>query len=307
MEYRQLGKTGMNVSVIGYGASPLGGVFGETPVAEGVRAVHCAVDNGINYFDVSPYYGLTVAEERLGHALEGKRDKIFLATKCGRYGKVPEGFDFSAERITAGIDESLKRLRTDHVDLLQAHDVEFCPNPDQLVNETIPAMRKIQESGKVRHIGITGLPLEPLRDIASRSDIDTILTYCHYNLMIDDLDDVLTPVCSDKGIGLINASPLHMAILTAKGPPDWHPAPQEIKDTGAAVVKLCAESGVDLAGIALRYCIDHPYVSTTLVGMSKLRHVQANLRVVDYQIDPEVLERIQKLIALVKNTTWIGN
>jgi L-galactose dehydrogenase len=123
MEYRALGKTGMEISIIGYGVSPLGNVFGETDEAEGIRAVHYAIDHGINYFDVAPMYGVTLAETRLGKALKGKRDKIFLATKCCRY-DIDE-FDFSAKRVLESIDESLQRLHTDYVDVYQIHDIEF--------------------------------------------------------------------------------------------------------------------------------------------------------------------------------------
>ena len=301
MEYRILGKTGMKVSVIGYGASPLGNEFGQTEEAEGVRAVHCAIDNGINFFDVSPYYGRTLAEKRLGQSLAGKRDKIFLATKCGRYGLEIEDCDYSAERITAGIDESLARLKTDYVDLLQVHDVEYVDDPGRIINETLPAMRKLKESGKVRFVGITGLPLKILHHIASQAEIDTILTFCRYNLMVTDMDDVLTDICREKNIGLINASPLHMRVLTTKGPPDWHPASQEVFEAGLKIVELCKDAGLDVADVANRFCLDHPYVATTLVGMSKLRHVEANLRVLDMTNDSQLLERIAEIVAPVKN------
>ncbi|MHC4418651.1 MAG: aldo/keto reductase, partial [Planctomycetota bacterium] len=135
MEYRTLGKTGMEVSIIGYGASPLGNVFGETDEAEGVRAVHYAIDHGINYFDVAPMYGVTLAETRLGKALKGKRDKIFLATKCGRYDI--DKFDFSAKRVLESIDESLERLGIDYVDVYQVHDIEF-GDKEEVINEAIP-------------------------------------------------------------------------------------------------------------------------------------------------------------------------
>src|SRR5215207_4597864 len=118
MQYRPLGQTGFNVSVIGYGASPLGHEFGPADFDEGVRAVHAAVDRGINFFDVSPFYGRTVAEDRLGRALEGRRDKVVLATKVGRYGREPEECDYSATRVASSVEGSLRRLRTDHVDLL---------------------------------------------------------------------------------------------------------------------------------------------------------------------------------------------
>ena len=113
----------MKVSVIGFGASPLGDVYGEIVPAESQRAVRSAIEAGINFFDVSPYYGRTLAESRLGEALHGVRQQIFLATKCGRYDVTV--FDFSRKRITAGLEESLSRLRTDYVDLLQVHDIEF--------------------------------------------------------------------------------------------------------------------------------------------------------------------------------------
>src|SRR4051812_6551094 len=221
MDYRPLGKIGLNVSVIGYGASPLGNEFGPADFDEGVRAVHLAIDSGINLFDVSPYYGRTLAEERLGRALGGRRDKVILATKCGRYGKTADECDYSAARVTSSIDESLRRLRTDHVDLLQVHDVEMVADPDQIVNETVPALRKLQQAGKCRVVGITGLPLKILRYIASRVPVDTVLSFCRYNLMVDDMDEILTPLVRQQGIGLINASPLHMRVLTEQGAPDW--------------------------------------------------------------------------------------
>jgi len=145
MEYRKLGGTDLQVSLLGFGTAPLGDVYGTTDPLEGTRAVHLAIENGINFFDSSPYYGLTLAEERLGQALVGKRHKVVLGTKCGRYGL--KKFDFSAQRITRSIDESLRRLQTDYVDLLQAHDVEF-GDVEQVINEAVPAMRRIQEQGE---------------------------------------------------------------------------------------------------------------------------------------------------------------
>lgn len=295
----------MKVSVISYGASPLGDEFGTTDPNEGIRAVHYAIEHGINYFDVSPYYGRTLAEKRLGAALKGKRDKIYLATKCGRYDLDVSGCDYSAARVTKSIDESLERLQTDYVDLLQVHDVEMIANPDQIIEETVPALRKIQKSGKARWVGITGLPLKILRYIAGKVDVDTILTFCRYNLMVTDMDDLLTPLCQRQGIGLINASPLHMRILTDKGAPDWHPAPPEVKEAGRKVVEFCKARGVDVADVAMRYCIDHPYVATTLVGMSKQRHVDANIKSLNFRNTPELLAGIEAIVAPVKNRMWM--
>jgi L-galactose dehydrogenase len=301
MEYRTLGKTGMKVSIIGYGASPLGNVFGETDEAEGIRAVHYAIDHGINYFDVAPMYGVTLAEERLGKALKGKRNKIFLATKCCRYDV--EEFDFSAKRVLESIDESLERLQTDYVDVYQVHDVEF-GDKEQVVNETIPAARKVQESGKARFVGITGLPVRYLHHIASQAEVDTILSWAHYNLVEDEMVEVLAAFAQEKGIGLINASPLHQRLLTEKGPPDWHRSPKEVLEMGPKIAALCREYGVNVADVAMRFALDFPYAATTVVGMSKLRHVEQNVKVLDFKNNAEMLAKIEKLVAPVKNKMW---
>jgi L-galactose dehydrogenase len=301
MRYKELGRTGCSVSVLGFGASPLGNEFRATDPAEGERAVACAIDNGINYFDVAPYYGRTLAEERLGAALAGHRDKVFLATKCGRYDVA--SFDFSEARLVRGIDESLKRLRTDHVDLLQMHDVEFV-DVRQIFDEAVPALLKIREAGKARFLGVTGLPLKILGEIATGCGLDAVLSYCRYNLLISDMDDLLTPTLREKGIALINASPLNMAILTERGAPAWHPAPPAVKEAGRKIVELCVSRGVRPADVALRFCLDHPYVSTTLVGMSDPRHVETNLRALDFEPEAGLMEEIACIAAPVRQAAW---
>jgi len=156
--------------------------------------------------------------------LQGRRQKIILASKCGRYGKGVDECDYSARCVIAGIDESLLRLKTDYVDLIQVHDVEMVLDPEQVIHETIPALRRVVKAGKARWVGITGLPLKLLRYVAAKVEVDTVLSFCHYNLMITDLDESLAPHCQSANIGLINASPLHMGLLTTKGGPEWHPA-----------------------------------------------------------------------------------
>jgi len=301
MVYRTLGNTGLSVSQIGFGASPLGNVFGATDPAEGVKAVRDAIDAGINLFDVSPYYGDTLAEERLGKALSGVRDRVILATKCGRYGA--DIFDFSAARIRRSIDESLARLRTDYVDLFQAHDIEF-GEIRQIVHETIPALREIQKAGKARFIGITGYPLGMLARVAEQREVDTILSYCRYNLLVSDLDARLTPVAKSKRIGLINASPLHMGLLTEATPPSWHPAPPQVARAAGRVVRLCRERGFDPAVVALRFCLNHAYVVSTLVGMSTPAHVLTNMKALECELTPEFLLEIENVIGSAKDVVW---
>ncbi len=300
MEYRTLGSTGLRLSVIGFGAAPLGGAYEAINLPEVTSAIRAAIDRGINFFDTSPYYGETLSETRLGEALKGLRDKVILCTKCGRYGL--NSFDFSAARIARSIDESLSRLQTDHVDLLIAHDIEF-GDLEQVISETIPAMRKIQEAGKARFIGVSGLPLNVLAEAVRRGHVDFVLSYCHYNLMIQDLDRVLRPVLGNQ-VGLINASPLHMGMLTPSGPPPWHPAPPEVKEAAARVVQLCESRGVDVTTLALRFCLDYPYAASTLVGMSTREQLERNLRALDFKIDADLLAEIAQIVAPVKDKSW---
>jgi L-galactose dehydrogenase len=301
MNYRKLGKTDLNLSLIGFGGAALGGVFGNVDPGDGMRAVHLAVDSGINFFDTSPYYGTTLAETRLGAALLGRRDRVIIATKCGRYGT--NEFDFSAKRVTASIDESLRRLQTDYVDLLQVHDLEF-GDAQQIIEETIPALRRLQQQGKARYIGITGYPPKLLRRIAEAAPVDSILTYCHYNLMNTDMDEVLTNFARERGIGLINAAALHMGILTENGPAEWHPAPQEVRDAGKNAAEFCRSHGVDIADVAMRFSLNHPYVSSTLVGMANTRQVEASMELLRNSTDPELLRQVEAILSPVFNHVW---
>lgn len=303
MRYRTLGRTGLAVSIIGFGASPLGDEFGETDAAAGERAVHAAIDSGINFFDVAPYYGRTLAEERLGKALNGKRDQVILATKCGRYGT--DQFDFSASRVFQSIDESLRRLKSDYVDLLQVHDVEF-GDPSQIINETLPALEEIRRQGKARFLGITGFSLGVMVRIASAVPVSTILSYCRYNLLVDDLDSRLRPFAAEHGIGLINASPLHMGIWTPQGPPSWHPAAPEVLAAARTAVSFLQSSGIPPARFALRYCLDFSGVATTLVGMATEDHVKQNLAALEHPNDPAILGRVRQIVAPVKNRIWLS-
>lgn len=301
MEYRKLGKTDMEVSILGFGASPLGNVFDECTEKEALETVAHAIDHGINFYDVSPFYGLTLAEERLGKALESKRKEIFLATKCGRYGL--QEFDFSKKRILKSIDESLSRLKTDYVDLLQLHDIEFV-DKSQILEEAIPAIEEIKSSGKARYIGITGLPVRYLAQIAREVEIDTVLSWAHYNLLEDEINDELVPLSKEKGFGLMNAAPLMQRILSDAPLPDWHRSPDEVKAMQPKLLAICNKYGVRLSDVALRYAMDHPAISSTIVGMNNKALVAKNLEAVDFEIPAELLDEITDLLAPVKNKMW---
>lgn len=299
-----LGTTGLRVSRLGFGAATLGDEYGAVEESTATRAVHAAIDRGINLFDVSPYYGRTLAEERLGRALRGKRERVILSTKVGRYDRdLPHGFDFSTARVERSIEESLARLQTDVIDLYLAHDIEFAPR-ELILNETLPAMRRLKEQGKVRFIGITGFPPAMLREVAEAGDVDVVLSYCHYNLLNRRLERELAPLARERGIGLINGSPLHMGVLTPQGPPPWHPAPAQVVEAGRAAAEWCAERGANLADVALRFALGHSAAASTLVGMRTEAEVLENLRALEGESDPDLLAGVQALLCEVQDVEW---
>jgi L-galactose dehydrogenase len=302
MQHRPLGTTGLLVSVLSYGASPLGSVFREIDEATGIRTVHTAIDLGINLIDVSPYYGLTRAETVLGKALrEIPRDRYYLATKVGRYGA--DAFDFSAARVIRSVDESLSRLGVDYVDLIQCHDIEFAEELDQIVEETIPALRQVQARGKARFVGITGLPLSIFPYVLDRTPVDTILSYCHHTLNDTSLED-LFPYLQEKQVGVINASPLAMGLLTEQGPPEWHPAPLAIRDACARAAAHCRERGRDIAQLALQFAVARPELATTLVGTASPENLKKNVAWIEQPIDAGLLAEVQSILAPIRNQTW---
>eukprot|EP00887_Chlorella_sp_A99_P002276 scaffold10.g2276.t1 len=320
---RPLGNTGLEVSVLGFGASPLGGVYQEFDEAACIEAVAEAFRLGINFFDTSPYYGATKSETVLGKALQQlPREQVILATKVGRYGA--ETFDFRrarlllkvahAERVTASVHESLARLQTTYIDLIQTHDIEF-GDLDKIVSETIPALLKLKQQGLVRHIGITGLPLRIFQYVLDRraarmhararahappllghtrpsparagacmrpappGSVDTILSYCHYTPSDRTLLDLI-PYLQERGVGIINASVLSMGLFTPQGAPEWHPAPQQLKEAAAAAVAAAAANGVSLPKLALMDAVRELAIATHLVGLCNPEQVRENVAAV---------------------------
>jgi L-galactose dehydrogenase len=302
MKHNTLGSTGLRVPALSFGASSLGGAFHQVAVSDAIETVHAAIDLGLDYVDVSPYYSGTVAELILGRALRGiRRDRYCLATKVGRYA---EGyFDFSAERVTRSVEESLSRLELDYIDLIQCHDIEF-GSLDQVVEETIPALRKMKDQGKVRFIGITGLPLRVFEEVLSRTAVDTILSYCHYALNDTALTGLL-PFLKQKQVGIINASPLSMALLTNRGAPAWHPAPARVKELCAQAAQHCRRKGEDLSKLALQFCLQNPDIHTTLVGTANPENLRKNVTWAEATIDKELLSEVCEILAPIHNVTWL--
>jgi L-galactose dehydrogenase len=303
VRYRALGRTGLQISELGFGASPLGAVDGAFAQRDGVAAVHAAIESGINFFDVSPYYGATTAESVLGAALHGiERSTYVLATKVGRYGDTE--FDFSAERVKRSVHESLRRLGTDHLDLAQCHDIEF-GDLDRIIEETLPALRELQDAGTVRFIGVTGYPLPALAYVAERADIDAVMSYCQYTLQ-DRRLAAWRERFAERGVGILNASPLAMGALTSRGAPTWHPASTAVLERCAAAAALCRERGADLAKLALQYPASGSGFASTVVGSADPANVHRNVRWIGEPIDQALLADVESCLASARDQGWIN-
>ncbi|MBP6507369.1 MAG: aldo/keto reductase [Opitutaceae bacterium] len=299
MEYRLLGRTGLKVSVLSFGGSSLGGVFRTTDDGESMRTVRTALELGINLFDVSPGYGR--AESVLGQALQGvDRSRYHLATKVGQYAGQP--CDYSAARVTQSLDESCRRLGVDYIDLLQCHDIEFA-DLNQIVDETLPTLLKFKQAGRIGHIGITGLPLKVFLAILDRVPaglVETMLSFCHYELNDTSLETLL-PDCKARGVGVINASPTGMGLLTARGVPAWHPAPPAIVAGCRRAVEYCQAQGEDIVQLAVQFAISHPDIATTLIGTANPENIRKNVAYAEAPVKPDLLAKVREILRPIHN------
>ncbi|MDQ0885581.1 L-galactose dehydrogenase [Paenibacillus sp. V4I9] len=303
MKYRKLGKTGLDVSVLSFGASSLGSVFRETNEEESIRTVHTAIDMGINLIDVSPFYGLTKAETVLGKAIaQLDRDRFILTTKAGRYGA--EVFDFSKKRILESVDESLQRLRTDYIDILYLHDMEFVPF-NEILEGAFPALDELKQSGKIRYFGVSGLPVSIFEKALAHKELDSVLSYCHYSLNDTSLLD-LVPLLEQHGVGLVNASPLSMGLLSTRPAAEWHPASGEIQRLCKQAAAHCASKGTDIAKLAVQYATANERIPTTLVSTANPDNIRKNIAWTDEPMDIELLHEVLEILTPIHNKSWIS-
>lgn len=291
----------MNVSALSFGASSLGSVFRDTDEQESIRAVHTALELGINYIDVAPYYGLTKAETVLGKAIkELDRSKFFLSSKAGRYGEAD--FKFTEQKIMASVDESLARLQTDYLDILFLHDIEFVP-ADIIMQEAIPALEKLKKQGKIRYSGISGLPLQLFKHFLPQIDVDCILSYCHYSLNDRSLLSLL-PLIEEHQVGLVNASPLSMGLLSTRTAPAWHPASESIKKQCELAANYCTTNGADIAKLAIQYSCSNPTIPTTLVSTANPENIAKNIKWVEEEMDQELVEDVLTILKPIDGMSW---
>lgn len=307
MIYRELGKTGLKVSALGFGASSLGGVFHDFEEAKGIKAVFAAIDAGINLIDVSPYYGYYKAETVLGKALKDiPRDKFILSTKVGRYGEDGHNtWDYSADRITRSVYESMERLNIDFIDLINVHDIEFA-DLRQVAEETLPALVKLREEGVVKHVGITDLQLENLQWVVEHvpaGTVESVLNFCHYCLNDDKLVDFLD-FFEAHGIGVINASPFSMGLLTQRGVPAWHPAPLPLVEACRRAAEHCAAKGTPIEKLAMQYSLQNPRIASTLFSTTNPDNLRKNVSYMDEPIDLALVDEVREIIGDQFRVSW---
>jgi L-galactose dehydrogenase len=277
MTTRPLRKTGLNLPILSFGASSLGAEFRSIDLNEALRSVRVALELGMNFIDTSPYYGRGMSEVLLGLALRDvPRDSYLLGTKLGRY--APQHFDFSAKRVAESVDVSLERMKVDHLDIILCHDIEFV-DMRQIVEETLPALRKIQQQGKVRFVGVSGYPMKVFKYIADRADLDVILSYNHYTLQNTMLAD-LVPYLKAKNIGIMN-------------------------EVAAQAARHCESKGSDIAKLALQYSIAHPDMATCIVGSANPANVQKWAQWADEPIDQALLNEVLQILRPIHNWVYV--
>ena len=310
MKYNPLGNTGLNVSRLSFGASALGGVYGQVDEAEGIRAVHTALDLGINYFDVAPAYGGTVAETVLGKALKGiPRDRYFLSTKVGKYtqpgGYGSDVFNYSRTRIRASLDESARRLGTDYFDIIHLHDFEYqqrC-HTEWALTEGVETLLELKKEGRIGNVSFGIYPMDLWHRVFDTLPVDAALVHNHYTLS-DTRALELLPLAKQKGIGIINASPFSSGLLTGRGAPSWHPASQADRQLFAAAAAWCERRGTPINKLAFQFSSQNPEFPTTLFSTTRRSSVVSNLAWHEEPYDPGLLKEVRQILAPVMNKQW---
>jgi aryl-alcohol dehydrogenase-like predicted oxidoreductase len=313
MQYRELGKTGLKVSRLSFGASALGGVFHPVDEPTAIAAVHAALECGINYFDVAPAYGGTLSEAVLGKALKGvPRSRYYLSTKVGKYTSPgsygDDTLDYSRARIRASVDESAARLGVDYFDILHIHDIEYQNrrHTEWALGEGYDAVCELKREGRIGAVSFGIYPIDLWQRILSNLDIDAALIHNHYCLNDTRLLSLL-PVAQAKNVGVINGSPFASGLLTDRGAPYWHPSNPEQRAVIQRAAEFCREQGASLSRLALQFASGNPDIPTTLFSTANARAVTRNVQWHEERPDVSLLAEVLKIIAPVKDQDWNYN
>ena len=302
MKYQELGRTGLRVSQLSLGGAQFGQQYGPLSVPQAAEVVHAAIDAGVNLIDTSAFYGLGASETILGEVLAGGwREKVSICTKAGRLDR--DRFDFSAAGMRHCFEGSLRRLRTDRVEILLAHDIEFADDFERVFDETAAVLQALKREGKCRFVGMSCLPLGLLAKAIERCELDVVVSYCHFNLQDRTLHTELMPVAMAHGVGVLNASPLSMGLLTNQGPQPWHPAGEEIKAACREAVDYCRAHGADISFLGMQFCLNSD-VPSTVSGAATRAELETNLRALATRPDPELLAGVLAILEPVRDQTW---
>lgn len=299
METRKLGKTDLELPILGFGASSLGAEFRGVTLDEVFASVRTALELGLNFIDTSPFYGRGMSEVLLGVALKDvPRDDYIMCTKFGRFDI--DHFDFSAKRVAESIDVSLHRLGCGHLDIVLCHDIEFV-NIQRVIDETIPALRKQQEAGKVRYIGVSGYPQKIFHKVLSQTDLDCVMSYNQYTLQNTRFADETIPLLKEKGVGIMNAGPFSARLLTNSELPAWFRDPKEVQDVAKQAAAHCNAKDVDIAKLALQFCLQNEDISTTVAGSANPNNIRKWVDWANAPMDEQLLQEVLEIFQPVKN------
>ena len=315
MEYRALGRTGVQVSPLCLGAMMFG-AWGNTDHDESIRIIHRALDAGINFVDTADVYARGESEEIVGKALAGRRDRVVLATKVhGRMGDDPNQQGNSRRWIVQEVESSLRRLRTDWIDLYQIHR----PEPDTDIDETLGALTDLQRAGKIRAFGSSTFPAHEIveaRWVAERRGRERFV--CEqppYSILVRGIERDVLPVCARYGMGVLSWSPLAGGWLSGryrKGeePPRSSragripkrfdlslPENQRKLEVADRLAQLAEEAGLSLIHLAIAFVLRHPAISAAIIGPRTMEQLESQLGAADVDLSDELLDAIDELVA----------
>jgi len=319
VEYRQLGKSDLKISSIGLGCWAIGGWWwGGTDVADSIAAVQKALDVGINFIDTAPAYGWGLSEEIVGRALEGRRDRAVVATKCGLVWDRECGqFHFESEgkrvyrcgrkeMILRDVETSLQRLRTDRIDLYQVH----WPDPTTPFEETMEALTTLLDQGKIRAIGVSNFTVEMHLQCLRHGPVHS--TQPRYNMLDRKIEKDVLPFCRKRKIGVVAYSPIEQGILTGKVAPDRTLAPGDYRATRPwfqennrrralafldRIRPIADGHGKSLTQLAIAWVVSQPGVTSAIVGARRPDQVSDNAGAADWRLTDEELKQIDVELA----------
>jgi L-galactose dehydrogenase len=299
MQTRRLGKTALELPILSFGASSLGAEFRGVTLDEVFASIRVALELGMNFIDTSPFYGRGMSEVLLGVALKDvPRDSYSICTKLGRYDV--GHFDFSARRVAESVDVSLHRLGCGHLDIVLCHDIEFVPLK-QVIDETLPALRKLQQAGKVRYIGISGYPQKIFHEVLKQAELDCVLSYNQYTLQNTRFADETISMLKERQVGVMNAGPFCARLLTNSKLPVWFRDPIEVQTAARKAAEHCESKGVDIAQLALQFCLKNEDITTTVAGSANPNNIRKWAQWAAEPLDEQLLSEVLAILKPVHN------